>query len=144
MNLSDSQLIATREFGPITRTDIVKYQGASGDFNPIHHDLEFAKSGGFNDVFVVGMLIAGYLATFASDLVGVESINKFKIRFQAQTWPGDLIICSAKIISTQLQANGNQTQVTLELIAKNQSGVMAATAQAEAQISTNSPLLSAK
>jgi 3-deoxy-manno-octulosonate cytidylyltransferase (CMP-KDO synthetase) len=53
MNLSDSQLIATREFGPITRTDIVKYQGASGDFNPIHHDLEFAKSAGFDDVFVV-------------------------------------------------------------------------------------------
>lgn len=144
MNLSDSQLIATREFGPITRTDIVKYQGASGDFNPIHHDVEFAKSAGFDDVFVVGMLIAGYLATFASDLVGVESINKFKIRFQAQTWPGDLVICSAKVIFAQPQADTDQTQVTLELIAKNQSGVLAATAQADARISTNSPLLSSK
>jgi acyl dehydratase len=144
MNLKDSHVIATREFGPISRTDIVRYQGASGDFNPIHHDIEFAKSAGFDDVFVVGMLIAGYLATLASDLVGVEFINKFKIRFQAQTWPGDLIICSAKIISTQQQVNGNQTQVTLELIAKSQSGVLAATAQADAQISKNSPLLSAK
>jgi acyl dehydratase len=144
MNLNESQVIATREFGPISRTDIVRYQGASGDFNPIHHDIEFAKSAGFEDVFVVGMLIAGYLATFASDLVGVEFITNFKIRFQAQTWPGDLIICSAKIISAQQQVNGNQTQVTLELIAKNQSGVLAATAQADAQISTNSPLLSAK
>jgi acyl dehydratase len=144
MNLNESQVIATREFGPISRTDIVRYQGASGDFNPIHHDIEFAKSAGFEDVFVVGMLIAGYLATFASDLVGVEFITNFKIRFQAQTWPGDRIICSAKIISTQQQVNGNQTQVTLELIAKNQSGVLAATAQADAQISSNSPLLSAK
>jgi hypothetical protein len=73
-----------------------------------------------------------------------ETITNYKILFQAQTWPGDLIICSAKIISTHQQANGNQTQVTLELIAKNQSGVLAATAQADAQISTNSPLLSAK
>lgn len=144
MNLSDSQAVATREFGPISRTDIVRYQGASGDFNPIHHDIEFAKSAGFDDVFVVGMLIAGYLATFASDLVGVESISKFKIRFQAQTWPGDLIICSAKIVSTQPQINGNQMQVNLELIAKDQNGVLAATAHADAQISKDSILLSSK
>lgn len=144
MNLINNQIIATREFGPISRTDIVRYQGASGDFNPIHHDIEFAKSAGFDDVFVVGMLVAGYLATFASDLVGVESINKFKIRFQAQTWPGDLIICSAKISLTQSETNGNQSQVTLELVAKNQNGVLAATAQADANISKDSPLLSSK
>ena len=144
MNLINNQVIATREFGPISRTDIVRYQGASGDFNPIHHDIEFAKSAGFEDVFVVGMLVAGYLATFASDLVGVESINKFKIRFQAQTWPGDLIICSAKIILTQSETNGDQSQVTLELVAKNQNGVLAATAQADANISKDSPLLSSK
>jgi len=143
MNLNDSQVIATREFGPISRTDIVRYQGASGDFNPIHHDIEFAKSAGFEDVFVVGMLIAGYLATFASDLVGVESITNFKIRFQAQTWPGDLITCSAKSI-TQPEVSGNLVHVTLELVAKNQNGVLAATAQADAMISKDSSLLSAK
>lgn len=144
MIFNENKVNATREFGPISRTDIVRYQGASGDFNPIHHDIEFAKSAGFDDVFVVGMLIAGYLATFASDLVGVESITKFKIRFQAQTWPGDLIICSAKIISTQPQINGNQMQVTLELIAKNQNGILAATAQVDANVSKDSILLSSK
>jgi len=144
MNLNESQVIATREFGPISRTDIVRYQAASGDFNPIHHDIEFAKSAGFDDVFVVGMLIAGYLATFASDLVGVESINKFKIRFQAQTWPGDQILCSAKIIFADQHINGNERLVTLELIAKNQNGVLAATAQADARISSDSLLLSSK
>jgi acyl dehydratase len=35
-----------REYGPLTRTDFVRYQGASGDFNPIHHDDEFAQSAG--------------------------------------------------------------------------------------------------
>jgi len=143
MNLNESQVIATREFGPISRTDIVRYQGASGDLNPIHHDIEFAKSAGFEDVFVVGMLIAGYLATFASDLVGVEFINKFKIRFQAQTWPGDLITCSAKAI-TQQDDSGSLVHVTLELTAKNQNGDIAATAYADAEIPKDSSFLSSK
>jgi len=143
MNPSDSQAIATREFGPISRTDIVRYQGASGDLNPIHHDVEFAKSAGFDDVFVVGMLIAGYLATFASDLVGVESITNFKIRFQAQTWPGDLITCSAKTIM-QPDKSGPLVHVTLELTAKNQNGAIAATAYADAEIPKDSSYLSSK
>jgi len=143
MNPSDSQEIATREFGPISRTDIVRYQGASGDLNPIHHDVEFAKSAGFDDVFVVGMLIAGYLATFASDLVGIESITNFKIRFQAQTWPGDLITCSAKAIK-QPDDSGLLVHVALELTAKNQNGASAATAYAEAKISKDTSFLSSK
>lgn len=141
MTLIDNQVIGTREFEPISRTDIVRYQGASGDFNPIHHDIEFAKSAGFDDVFVVGMLIAGYLATFASELVGVESITKFKIRFQAQTWPGDLIRCSARLIHTQPELDGELMNVSLELIAKNQNGILAATAQVDANVSKDSTLL---
>ena len=143
MTLIENEVFAKREFGPISRTDIVRYQGASGDFNPIHHDVEFAKSAGFDDVFVVGMLIAGFLATFASDLVGVESITNFKIRFQAQTWPGDLITCSAKF-TRHPEASGNLVPVTLELTAKNQNGALAATAFADAQIPKDSSFLSSK
>jgi acyl dehydratase len=51
-----------REFGPQSRTDIVQYQGASGDFNPIHHDDEFAQSAGYPGAFSVGMLQAGILS----------------------------------------------------------------------------------
>jgi acyl dehydratase len=138
MTQNQNEITATREFGPISRTDIVRYQGASGDLNPIHHDIEFAKSAGFHDVFVVGMLIAGYLATFASDLVGVESIKNFKIRFQAQTWPGDLITCSAKTILALPDHESNSIRLTLELVAVNQNGLIAATAQAETLISQDS------
>ena len=140
MIFNENKVNATREFGPISRTDIVRYQGASGDFNPIHHDIEFAKSAGFDDVFVVGMLIAGYLGTYASELVGVESITKFNIRFQEQTWPGDLITCSARLIQTQSELNANPTHVTLELIAKNQNGILAATAQVDANVSKDTSL----
>ena len=45
-DLHEGSAPTPREYGPITRTDMVKYQGASGDFNPIHHDEEFARSAG--------------------------------------------------------------------------------------------------
>lgn len=144
MSQNQNEVIATCEFGPISRTDIVRYQGASGDFNPIHHDIEFAKSAGFDDVFVVGMLIAGYLGTFASDLVGVESIKSFKIRFQVQGWPGDLITCSANYILANPEQSGDFIDLTLELVAKNQNGELAATAQAGIQISKDSNFLRSK
>ena len=65
-----------REYGPITRTDMVRYQGASGDFNPIHHDEEFAQSAGYPSVFSVGMLQAGILAGFATDWLGAANVRR--------------------------------------------------------------------
>lgn len=82
-----------RSFGPQTHTDIVRYQGASGDFNPIHHDDEFAKAAGMPGVFSVGMLQAGYLGTFCVDLFGAESVRRMSVRFAEQVWPGDELIC---------------------------------------------------
>ena len=62
-----------RTVGPLTRTDFVRYQGASGDFNPIHHDEEFAQAAGYPTVFSVGMLQAGILATLATDWLGATT-----------------------------------------------------------------------
>jgi acyl dehydratase len=53
-----------RQFGPLTRTDFVKYQGASGDFHPLRHDETYAHAAGFPSVFSVGMLQAGLLAAY--------------------------------------------------------------------------------
>ncbi|HEY3259148.1 MAG TPA: MaoC/PaaZ C-terminal domain-containing protein, partial [Pseudonocardiaceae bacterium] len=55
---------------PSTRTDYVRYQGASGDMNPIHHDEEYARAAGFPTVFAVGMLAAGILGSYLADLFG--------------------------------------------------------------------------
>jgi acyl dehydratase len=49
------------EVKPITRIDIVKYAGASGDFNPIHHDELFAIRSGNDRVFAMGMMSAEFL-----------------------------------------------------------------------------------
>src|SRR6185503_925038 len=65
----------------LTRTDLVRYAGASGDFNPIHHDEEFAKIAGNPTVFGHGMLTAGLVGKCITDFVGVESLRRYKVRF---------------------------------------------------------------
>jgi acyl dehydratase len=97
---------ADRRFGPITRTDIVRYQGASGDMNPIHHDEDFARGAGFPTVFSVGMLQAGLLATFATDWLGAANVRRFATRFREQVWPGDVLVCSGVVESIEDTPDG--------------------------------------
>jgi acyl dehydratase len=99
---------AERRFGPITRTDIVRYQGASGDMNPIHHDEGFARDAGFPTVFSVGMLQAGLLATFATDWLGAANVRRFATRFREQVWPGDTLVCSGVVESIEDAPNGER------------------------------------
>ena len=89
-----------RTFGPLGRVDIVRYAGASGDFNPIHVDAPYARAAGAPDVFAMGMLPAGYLARAASDwLGGPGGFRRYKVRFAARVWPGDLLACTG-LVST--------------------------------------------
>src|SRR5678816_4227410 len=60
----------------LSRTDLVKYAGASGDFNPIHHDEGFARSAGNPTVFGHGMLTAGFVARCSTDFVGGETVRR--------------------------------------------------------------------
>src|SRR5258708_35536347 len=91
MSYSEGESLPERTFGPLTRTDFVRYQGASGDFNPIHHDETFARSAGFETVFSVGMLQAGLLATYCTDLFGPANVRRFKVQFREQVWPDDTL-----------------------------------------------------
>jgi acyl dehydratase len=90
-----------RTFGPITRTDIVRYAGASGDFNPIHHDETFATGAGFPTVFSIGMYQAALLATFATDWLGADTIRRYTVRFQEQVWPGDELTCTGTVTKVE-------------------------------------------
>jgi acyl dehydratase len=87
-----------RTFGPLTRVDIVRYAGASGDFNPIHIDAPYARATGAPDVFAMGMLPAGYLAHAAADwLGGPGGFLRYRVRFAARVWPGDTIACLGSV-----------------------------------------------
>lgn len=78
-------------FGPITRTDIVRYAGASGDLNPIHHDEIYAREAGQPSVFAHGMLSAGLAAAWIGERFGVDALRRFSVRFAARVWPGDTL-----------------------------------------------------
>ena len=82
----DEAPVVTHE---LTRTDLVQYAGASGDFNPMHHDEVKAQAAGLPSVFGHGMFSAGFLAKAVTDYVGVGSLTKYKVRFAKQTWPGE-------------------------------------------------------
>ena len=101
--------------GPLTRTDFVRYQGASGDFNPIHHDEEFAKSAGFPSVFSVGMLQAGILGTYCTEWLGAENVRRFAVQFREQVWPGDHLRFTATVV--RKYADAGVRKVDLELLA---------------------------
>lgn len=119
-----------RVFPPLTRTDFVKYQGASGDFHPLHHDEPYALESGFPSVFSVGMLQAGMLATHVTDWLGPARIRRFKVRFVEQMWPGDELRCTATITDARPEPGGG-TRVTAALTGLRQNGNTALTGEAE-------------
>ena len=71
----------------LTRSDLVMYAGASGDFNPMHTDEVAAKAAGLPSVFGHGMFTMGLLGTALTDYVGVGNLKNYKVRFTKQTWP---------------------------------------------------------
>lgn len=105
--------VPPRAFGPITRTDIVRYAGASGDFNPLHHDNDFAAGAGFPTVFSIGMLQAGLLATYVTDWLGHDGVERFAVQFREKVWPGDLLTCSGSVTSVECRDDGTRVVVGL-------------------------------
>jgi acyl dehydratase len=73
----------------LTRTDLVRYAGASGDFNPMHHDEVAAQGAGLPSVFGHGMFTMGLLGKALTDWVGAGNLRVYKVRFTKQTWPGE-------------------------------------------------------
>jgi acyl dehydratase len=84
----------------LTRTDLVQYAGASGDFNPMHHDDELARQAGLPSVFGHGMFTMGLLAKAITDYVGVGNLTSFSVRFTKQTWPHE-VLTTKVVVSTK-------------------------------------------
>jgi acyl dehydratase len=82
---------------PLTRTDLVMYAGASGDFNPMHHDEIAAQQAGLPSVFGHGMFTAGLLATAVTNYVGIGTLKSYRVRFTKQTWPGEVLTTTVTV-----------------------------------------------
>jgi acyl dehydratase len=114
--------------GPMTRTDFVRYAGASGDFHPLHHDEPYAREVGLPGVFGMGLLHAGILGDHLAQWVGPDNIRRFGIRFTGQVWPEDVLVLTGTVDKVEDTDDGRLAHVSLAVT--RQTGDPAVTATA--------------
>ena len=83
--------------GPLTHTQLVRYSGASGDFNPIHTVPEIAQQAGLDGLISHGMLIMAYAGQVVTEWLGADAMRKFKVRFKGMTALDDVLTCSGEV-----------------------------------------------
>ena len=93
----------------LTRSDLVMYAGASGDFNPMHTDEVTAQAAGLPSVFGHGMFSMGILGKALTDYAGVGNLASYKVRFTKQTWPDE-------ILTTKIEVTGKRTEDGKKLV----------------------------
>jgi acyl dehydratase len=117
----------------LTRTQLVQYAGASGDYNPLHTDEVFAtKVAGYPTVFAHGMLTMGLTGRMLTDYVGDGRLTYYGARFVGQVWPGDDLVATATVEA--LREEGGQHFVDLAIATRNQNGQEVLRANATARI----------
>jgi acyl dehydratase len=104
--------------GPLTRTDFVRYAGASLDMNPNHHDDVYAQRSGNKSVFGMGMLAGGYCARLLTGWLGHGSLRRLRIRFASRFWPDDVLTISANVTDKR----DNEGLIDCEFTCVNQAG----------------------
>jgi acyl dehydratase len=113
----------------LTRTRIVQYAGASGDYNPLHTDERFAREvAGYPGVFAHGMLTMGMAARAVTDWVGEEQLTRLGVRFTAQVWPGDTLTAVLTVTSVE------DGEAVLELTVTNQDDLVVLSGSAACRI----------
>jgi len=113
--LEVGQVIGTKEF-LLTRDSLVRYAGASGDFNPIHYRDDFAKAVGLPGVIAHGMLTMGLSVQVAVDWVGDPGkVSDYSTRFtkmvDVDVKEGALLVVTGKI--AEIDTENNEVRVDL-------------------------------
>ena len=119
---------------PVTKVRLLKYAGASGDYNLIHTDVETARSVGLGDVIAHGMLSMGFLGQFVSELAGPLNVRRLKARFGAQVRLGDVLTCRG-VVKEILTTDDRRLLALLEIWAENAKGERVTTGEAEVYLS---------
>jgi acyl dehydratase len=105
----------------LSRTQIVQYAGASGDYNPLHSDDKFTTEvAGYPSVFAHGMLTMGMTGRIITDWFGVESLKKYGVRFVKQVFPGDALTATAEV--TAVRDEGGERLADVSVTTVNQDG----------------------
>lgn len=125
--MSHSTPPSPKVVGPLTLTDFVRYQGASGDMNPSHHDHEFAQRNGSPGAFAPGLLSAAIMADWATEWLGPKNIRSFSVRFVSPVYVGDTLTVSGEY---DADAEISPTRIALKISCKKQDGTLVTTATA--------------
>jgi acyl dehydratase len=117
----------------LSRTQIVQYAGASGDYNPLHTDEVYTtKVAGYPSVFAHGMLTMGLTGKMLTNYVGDGRLTKFGVRFTNQVWPGDTLDATATVAAIREEGGAKLVDLTLSTV--NQDGKEVMTGSATARI----------
>ena len=131
INVGDSKSMVV--FDNLTRTQIVMYAGASGDYNPLHTDEIFTtKIAGYPSVFAHGMLSMGATGRVLTDWFGADGLTKYGVRFVNQVWPGDTLTTTATVEAIREEDGQHLADLTVETV--NQDGKPVVTGTATARL----------
>jgi acyl dehydratase len=107
---------------PLTRATLALYAGASGDHNPMHIDIDFAREAGVEDVFAHGMLSMAWLARLLTQWAPQEALREFSVRFTAITQVGERIRCTGRV--AEKLERGGEKLVRVEVQTANEAGAV--------------------
>lgn len=116
----------------LTRTDLVRYAGASGDYNPMHHDEPKAQKAGMPSVFGHGMLSMAIVGRAVTDYVGVAALREFGVRFTKQTWPDTTY--ATKVVVTGTREEDGEHLVDLDVALAAEDGTVVVSGSAVAAL----------
>ncbi|MBV9690059.1 MAG: dehydratase [Ktedonobacteraceae bacterium] len=105
---------------PITHLQLVRYAGASGDFNPLHTDPKVGEMIGTGGIIAHGMLIMGFVGQLLSDYAGPTTLRKFGVRFKGMTRIDDVITCTGTV-TEKYEADG-EARIAGKVQAVDQNG----------------------
>jgi acyl dehydratase len=106
-SINEGDALPSLTFPEITQLQLVRYAGASGDFNPIHTIPAAAKEAGLDGTIAHGMLIMGMLGQMISDWAGVKNVVKYGVSFKAITRPGD-VLCAKGSVKRKYEKDGEK------------------------------------
>lgn len=115
-NLQVGQSLEPIELAPVSRMDLIKYSGASGDFNPIHTIDEDAKKAGLPGIIAHGMWTMGNLAKLFTPYYEEGFVKDYAIRFAGMVFINDVVTLKADF------KEKNDNVLTFDVVAENQKG----------------------
>jgi acyl dehydratase len=117
----------------LSRTQIVQYAGASGDYNPLHSDEVYTtQKAGYPSVFAHGMLTMGMTGRMLTNYVGDGRLTRFGVRFTSQVFPGATLTATATVTAVR-EEDGMQI-AEMDVVTTDEAGTKVLTGQAAARL----------